>query len=206
MAKHNWPELRRRYVSGEWLTLEEMAEKTQISISGIKKRSMSEKWNDKRTAFERETETKAMERLTTRLAREAEKRLPGWLDLADALKKKALEAMTAPDFAFTGTEAIRAASESVAIESKLFMPKASENGTDEHSGLRIGLTQININVAPGESAKLKQPTPMTDFTNEQLIAFLGRKGLESPRVMDSEDGADGRGLRSRAVKKAKRIK
>ena len=79
MAKHNWPALRRRFFQGEWITLEAMAQAEGIKAGYLRGRAAKEKWGEKRAIIEREAEAKANERLSTRLAREAERRLPGWL-------------------------------------------------------------------------------------------------------------------------------
>lgn len=203
MAKHNWPDLRRRYFAGEWITLEAMAQDTGASISSIRKRSMDEGWNARRIVVERETEAKAMDRLTTRLAREAEKRIPSWLDLADAMKYKALQALTSQDLQFNGQEAIRAASEAVGIEARLLLPKEAQNGDSEQPGPRLAFTQINLTAGPGQATRLSAPAAMTEATDAQLISLLGQAPMAG-RVVEAKDRDRPARRRKRAAKKAKR--
>jgi hypothetical protein len=60
---HNWDELERRWILGEWKTLEEMSKSTKISILMIQKNSSLRKWRDKRQQVEDEGNTEALRRL-----------------------------------------------------------------------------------------------------------------------------------------------
>jgi hypothetical protein len=201
MAKHPWPELRRRFIAGEWITLEAMAQQTAVPLSTLYKWSRNEGWIEKRQIADREADAKAYDRLTTRLAREAEKRIPGWLDIADALKFKALQTLTESGMRLNGQEAIRAASEAVAIEARLLMPKQAQDGDSEQRGPLLAFTQINLTT--GGPAQLPKPAAFTEANDAQLISLLGKANLDA-RVVEAEDG-DRPGKRGgRAAKKAKR--
>lgn len=201
MAKHPWPELRRRFLSGEWMTLEAMALDRGIKPGYVRQRAGKEKWIEKRAIVEQETEAKATARLTTRLAREIEKRIPGWLDIADALKFKALQALTESGMRLNGQEAIRAASEAVAIEARLLMPKQAQDGDSEQRGPLLAFTQINLTA--GGPTQLPAPAAFTEATDAQLIAIIGKAPLAS-RVVEAQDADRPGRSGGRASKKAKR--
>jgi len=203
MAKHPWPELRRRFIAGEWITLEAMAQQTAVPISTIRKRGAKEAWLEKRQIAEREADAKAYNRLTTRLAREAEKRIPGWLDMADALKFKALQTLTESGMRLTPQEAIRAAAEAIAIEAKLLLPKQAQDGDSEQRGPLMAFTQINLTA--GGPTQLAAPAAFTEATDAQLIAILGKAPLAG-RVVEAKNADRPERRRGRDAKKAKRAR
>jgi len=204
MAKHNWPELRRRYLSGEWLTLEAMSETVGIRANYLRARAATEKWSERRATLEREGEAKAMERITTRLAREAEKRIPGWLDMADALKFKALQSLTS-NTVLSGFEAIRAAQAAVNIEADIFMPNRRRPAA-EGDAQGLSATQININMgAQGQPARLPAPAALVTLTDAQLESIYADKAAKfvGARVVDAKAGSKPKRRRGRKAKKAK---
>lgn len=205
MAKHNWPELRRRYIEGAWLTFEAMAEQTGIRAGYLRQRAAKEKWTEKRAILEQEAELKSKERLTTRMAREAEKRIPMWLDMADALKLKALQALTG-NAVFSGFEAIRAAQAAVNIEADIFMPgrrRAAAEG--EQAPGALNATQINIHMgAPGQPARLAAPAALVTLTDADLEKIYAGQApkLVGPRVVDAKKPGKPKRRGGRKPKKA----
>lgn len=202
MAKHNWPQLKREFLSGRWITLEAMALETGIRPSFLRAKAAKDKWSEQRTVLEREIEAKSMARLTERLAREAEKRIPGWLDMADALKFKALQALTAETMRLTGQEAIRAMEAAVGIESRLLTPKGAQDGDSEQRGPRLAFTQINLTAGP---AQLPAPAAFTEATDAQLISLIGKAPLGA-RVVEAKNPSKPGRRRGRAAKAPKRSK
>lgn len=204
MAKHKWPELRRRFFTGEWLTLEAMAEKTVISISTIRKRAADEKWHDRRAVMEREDEAKSLARIKERFHREAEKRIPTWLDLSDALKMKALQTLLGSSM-LSGFEAIRAAQAAVAIETDIFMPSKRAAAPEGEQGA-LTATQINIHMgAAGQPARLATPAALVTLTDADLEKIYAGEGakLMGPRVVDAKARSKRKPGRRRKAAKAK---
>lgn len=124
MAKHNWRDLERRFLTGEFISLLDLAKNYKISYSLVRKRAATEEWIKKRAEIEHSAVAEIEQQLKIKMAREAQKRVPALLDLADALRFKALQTLSQESMRLTPTDALRAARDGANIELELLVPKA----------------------------------------------------------------------------------
>jgi hypothetical protein len=87
---HNWDDLERRWILGEWKTLEEMAKSTKVTIRMLHKNSSLRKWRDKRQQVEDEAHTEALRRLGLSLGKKIAAANKRALDAAKVLMEKGL--------------------------------------------------------------------------------------------------------------------
>ena len=120
-SKYNWEELKSRYMAGEFISTRQLATALKLPFSTIQTRAVREGWFTERKQQREKAEEEARRRIFSRLAQEAERRMSVILQSADALRFKAVEALSKKGLELTPTEAIRALRLATDIELEIFM-------------------------------------------------------------------------------------
>ena len=192
MATHNWPDLRRRYIAGEWLTLEGMAKGQAISISTLRKRAAKERWTDKRLKQERKIDDSSSALTIKTNSQQVAKIKAGWVKLAAQLRVKVVQTLTSKRSKLTMLEMLRAIREIRELEGRAYGIAAVGGSQDQDGALNVTNVQINNN-APADEA----PAIVLEYTDAQLIQLASGKPV-APRVVDAP-GDGPRQLRGRAA-------
>ncbi len=161
MAKHDWRDLERRYLTGEFLNLVDLSKKTGISYSLARQRAAKEEWQKKRHEIEQNAVTEIQSQLKLKMARAAEKRLPALLDLADALKGKALQTLSQESLRLLPSDALRALRNAADIELELLAPRGDR---------RREVMETEPMNGAGETIIDEQPKATLDRKLRRLIA------------------------------------
>ena len=151
-ATPNWPRLERKFLTGKTANLKTFAAENKLKYSTVKKQSANRKWVQKRAQVEPAAMQKAREKIIGELAEDAVVRMRGWLQVADALKAKAVQALIARGAEMSIADAVKSIHEAVSLEGRIFGMDGHGQGNkasdaqpaDPAAGTTINNTQINI--------------------------------------------------------------
>lgn len=122
-SKHNYADLKRRYMDYEWLTYEDMASKLQMSISTIRKMATEEEesWLEERSRVEREMQGLRKEHLRHKLPQEFMRRLDQNLGVATLLKQKGVEGLRREGLTLDPDQSMRSIDLGTEIEQRVLV-------------------------------------------------------------------------------------
>lgn len=122
-SKHNYADLKRRYMDYEWLTYEDMASKLQMSISTIRKMATEEEesWIEERSRVERESQALRKEHLRHKLPQEFMRRLDQNLGVAALAKQKGAEGLRREGLVLDPDQSLRAIDLGTEIEQRVLV-------------------------------------------------------------------------------------
>lgn len=145
--RHNWPELKRRWLSGEFVTLKEMSKKTGLSISTLSKRAAKDGWRNKKISVEAKAETKIEEKIIAITASRYSKIIERHLKYADILLGlgfNSFKGKTKISNESNALSSIRLGLETQRRAVRGFQPDDEETAETINSGNQIINQQINI--------------------------------------------------------------
>lgn len=171
-AKHNWPDLRARFLGGEWLNLERMAVTLGISPSAVRKRAADEKWYEQRLSMEQQAEAASRVRILAKLTQEFEKRLGGMLDTADVLRFSGLRTLGKEGNVLNNAEAIKALATATDIEREIFLRHGRQIGGPDEEGQPI----TPVPVLPESPGTMQMPTSISEINDAHLVSILNQDG------------------------------
>ncbi len=206
MAEHNWPDLTRRFVAGEWPSIPAMSKALSISQSTLQKKCAELKWYGKRKAHDLKVDAKASEITVNSQAQKISKIKAGWAKLAGSIREEIVRTLKSKKRGtFTLPEILKAAQVVQALEAKAYGIGTGIRGTGdmdpEDSSLTVNNTQINLNAAPSENP----PAVALDFNEDQLVKLLGPKVVDAG-MAGAGKGADAKPGGGRAAKAKARKK
>ncbi len=175
MAKHDWKSYEKRFLAKEWLTLVEMAEKTGVSISMIRKTAAKFDWHDKRLKLELAGMVKAEEIIIQTHAEELVAMSKRHKQVAKLLQGKALRLLGKEGHEFAREDtALRALQMGLALELQVLMKNSK--GDDPDGGAAPAM--------PADGPQLPQKAFKSELTREDLLE--GIRQLREMRTVDEK--------------------
>ena len=124
--KHNWPKLKQRFLSGEWLNLKKMSNYTGVNYATLSTRAEKEGWINQRKQIIAKAETQAVSRILENITKEAERRFVAQLQDTDLLRNFGRNTLKNKKIKGTANSAIAALERASAIEIQLFTGKKDQ--------------------------------------------------------------------------------
>lgn len=195
--RHDWDYLERRWIAGEWQTLNEMAKQTGITIRMVQKNSAIRKWRDKKQQVDDAANEEAMRRLGLSIGKKIAEANERALKMAKILQQRGLSRFLDEHGNMTKLPMESDASAVTAIRAGIAIEQAILKGQQLDGAAPAGNTNVNLFAMQQNNFN---PQEMTD---EQLAGIIRDTGK---RIRELESGAAAKIPKRRSAKPRRKKK